>query len=207
MWMCAVVGASFAVLAATLGVGASTSFDNWMFRELYAHLGTGWAEALLDVSAPAVSITVLAVVAVVAALLRRWDVAVLAAVGPGGTVLLAEVVFKPLLGREMVVPEISDFRLRGSFPSGHEAAVMSAALVLAIIVCRLPLSRGGRAGVLTGLAVWTVAAALGVVRNFYHYATDTIGAIFLAAAIVPATALAIDSAGAALRRRARAGAA
>jgi hypothetical protein len=201
MWICAIAAAGFAALAGTLGTGGSTSFDAWMFRELYAHVGTTGAAALLDFSTPGVSIGLTALVAVFAALLRRWDVAALAVIGPGVTVLLTHSLFKPALGREFV---IGTFSATGSFPSGHESAVASTALVLAIIACRLPMSRRARAAVLAVLAVWTVVAALGLVRNLYHYTTDTIGAICLAAAVVPATALAIDSATAALTRRAAA---
>ena len=202
MWGCAVAAAVFAVLAGTLGTGGSTSFDAWMFDELMAHVGNGAAATLLAFSTPALSVAVLALVAVFAALLRRWDVAVLAALGPGVTVLLTREVLKPLLGRELTVPWFSA-TATGSFPSGHESAVASAALVLALIACRLPVSRRVRAGCLAALAVWTVVAAVGLVRNLYHYATDTIGAICLAAAVVPATALLIDSVTAAIQRRAR----
>jgi undecaprenyl-diphosphatase len=196
MCVCAVGAAAFAALAATLGVGGSTSFDAWMFREMYARVGSGGAATLLDISTPAISIALLALVAVVAALLRRWEVVALAAVGPGITVLLTREVFKPMLGREFVVDGFSaldGFSTTGSFPSGHESAVASASLVLAIVVGRLPLGRRARAAVFTVLVAWIVVAALGLVRNFYHYATDTIGAICLAAAVVPATALAIDA--------------
>lgn len=186
----AAAAAGFVVLAVTVAGGASTSFDTWMFRELYAHLGNRAAATLLGLSSPGISIGLMAIVALFAALLRRWDVAVLAAVGPGLTVLLTKLVFKPLIDRELV---IGDFRVSGVFPSGHESAVASCSFVLVIVAFQLPMRRRLRVGFLALLGVWTVVAALGLVRNFWHYATDTIGAICLSGAVVLAVALAIDS--------------
>lgn len=201
IWTCALAAAVFAALAATLGTGGSTSFDEWMFDELGAHVGAGAALTLLGFSTPALSVTLLALVVLFAVLLRRWDVAALAALGPGITVLLTREVLKPLLGRELIV-ELNgvEYSAIGSFPSGHESAVASASLVLAIIAGRLPLSRRARTVFLSVLAVWILVAGAGLVRNYYHYATDAVGAIVLAAAVVPATALAIDALAAARRR-------
>src|SRR4051794_39568832 len=105
--VCAFATAVFAAMAATLGVGASTSFDGWMFDELLAHVSNGAAVILLGFSTPALSIALLALVAVFAALLRRWEVAALAAIGPGITVLLTREVFKPSLGRELIVDGVT----------------------------------------------------------------------------------------------------
>ena len=51
--------------------------------------------------------------------------------------------------------------------------------------------------------MWTVLAAVGLVRNFWHYATDTIGAMLLATTVVLGMALAIDRYGEPVARRLR----
>lgn len=196
MVVAAAAAAGFAALAVTVAGGASTSFDTWMFRELYAHVGDGATATLLALSWPGISIGLMALVAVFAVWLRRWDVAVLAVLAPGLTMLLTEVVFKPLLDRQFVIDEST---LSGVFPSGHESAVASCSLVLVIVAYQLPMGRRLRTGVLAALGVWTVVAALGLVRNFWHYATDTIGAICLSGAVVLAVALVIDSRSATVR--------
>jgi undecaprenyl-diphosphatase len=192
----AAAAAGFTALAVTVAGGASTSFDTWTFRELDAHVPNGAAATLLALSWPGISIGLVTLVVVFAVRLRRWDVALLAVLGPGLTMLLTEVVFKPLLDREFVIDEST---LSGVFPSGHESAVASCSLVLAIVAYQLPIGRRLRNGVLAALGVWTVVAALGLVRNFWHYATDTIGAICLSGAVVLTVALVIDSASATAR--------
>jgi uncharacterized membrane protein len=42
------------------------------------------------------------------------------------------------------------------------------------------------------IGLWALVAAIGLVRNFWHYATDTIGAMFLAVVVVVGLALLID---------------
>jgi len=200
MVVAAAAAAGFAALAVAVAGGASTSFDTWMFRELDAHVGNGATGPLLALSWPGISIALMALVAVVAARRRRWDVALLAVLAPGLTMLLTEVVFKPLLDRQFV---IDGSTFSGVFPSGHEAAVASCSLVLAIVAYQLPIGRRLRNGVLAVLGVWTVVAALGLVRNFWHYATDTIGAIFLSGAVVLAVVFAIDSTSGAVRSQHR----
>jgi hypothetical protein len=53
------------------------------------------------------------------------------------------------------------------------------------------------------LAVWVLVAALGLIRNLWHYATDTIGSMLLSVTIVSTLALAIDDHGEAVVRRLR----
>jgi undecaprenyl-diphosphatase len=180
------------VLVAALAVvvhRSTTSFDTWMFRELYLHLGTGAAATLLEFSTPALSIGLLGMVVVFAALLRRWDVAALAVLGPALAVVVTKYVLKPSIGRPLTIGE---FSVRGVFPSGHETAVASTALVLLIVACRMPLRARARSAVIGVLAVWPLLAAIGLVRNFWHYATDTIGGIGVSVAVVSAVALVID---------------
>lgn len=201
MWVGGAAAAGFAALAVALQHARATGFDIWAFRQLYEHIGVVGADALLVFSLPVLSIGLMAIVVLYAARRRRWDVAALAVVGPGAAVLLAEAVFKPLLGRELV---IGDYHGIGSFPSGHESLVVSAALTLLIVSYQLPVSRRARVGLVAVLVAWILLAAAGLVRNLYHYATDTVGAMLLCAAVVPAVALAIDAVGAAIARRAAA---
>lgn len=210
---CGAAVAGFAALAVLVAHRESTGFDTWMFRELSAHIGTGPAATMLSLSAPAVPISICATVALVSAMLRRWGLAALAAIGPAATVLLTKLVFKPLLGREFTESVLKSvfgpdavtgqFRLTGVFPSGHESAVAATACLLVVVTFQLPWSRRAQVTSVCLLAVWTVAAALGLVRNFWHYATDTIGAICLAVTVVLGLALLIDSYGASVLRRAR----
>ena len=161
------------------------------------------APVLLGLSEPAISISICVMIAVVAALLRRFDLAALAFLGPTLTVVLTKFVLKPLLGRHYGSNEVAEpvlghqlfddkFELTGVFPSGHESAVAATACLLVIVAFQLPLTRRIRAAATGLIAVWTVLAAVGLVRNFWHYATDTIGAMLLATTVVLGMALGID---------------
>ncbi|MDT4918087.1 MAG: superfamily [Pseudonocardiales bacterium] len=212
--ICAVALAGFVALAAVVAGGRSTSFDSWMFAKLYADIGDGPAAVLLGASTPALSIGMCGAVALVAAMLRRFELTALAVVAPTLTVVLTKFVLKPLLGRQYGSNEVAEpvlgrqifddrFELTGVFPSGHESAVAATACVLVVVAFQLPLTRRWRAALLTVIAAWTLLAAVGLVRNFWHYATDTIGAMLLAITVVFGTALAIDAYGATLVRRLR----
>lgn len=200
MWVCRVAAGGFAALAiAVAHTSRGTRFDNWSLQRLADQVGGNGANALLALSLPAIAIGLMGIVVVFGALRRRWDVVALAVLGPSVAVLLAEAVFKPLVGR--VIASETNAK---SFPSGHVAAVASAALVLLIVSYQLPMSRRLRIGVAVVLAAWVVLAAAGLVRKHHHFATDTLGAILLCAAVVTAAALAIDAFAAAIDgRRAR----
>lgn len=193
-WAVAVAVLLLAALAIVVH-RSTTTFDTWMFRELYIHIGAGGASTLLRFSSPALSIGMLGLVVVFAALLRRWDVVALAAIAPAVAVVLTECVLKPMIGRPLTLDGIS---ARGVFPSGHETAVTSTALVLLIVAGQRPLRARVRAVVIAALAVWAVVSAVGLVRTFSHYATDTIGAVCVSVAVVCLLALVIDRYGARL---------
>lgn len=205
-WRRPLAGVSVAAVALLVALGvlvhrASTSFDTWTFRELYTHIGAGPASALLGLSAPGLSIGLLGIVVVFAALLRRWNVAALAVIAPAVAVILTKYVLKPLIGRRLT---FGTFSVRGVFPSGHETAVSATAMVLLVVACQVPMRRRTRGVIVGVLAVWTTLAAVGLVRNFWHYATDTLGALCVSAAVVPALALVIDRYGARVEARMRA---
>jgi hypothetical protein len=189
LWVCGVAAVAFAVLAAWVSGRRSTVFDTWAFRELYAHTSINVAVTMLGFSAPAVSISTCAIIVLAAVLMRRWDVAALAALAPTVTMMLTEWVFKPLFGRELAV---GDFHVTGVFPSGHESAVAATALVLVVLSFQVALSRRARAVLLGVIALWVLVAAVGLVRNLWHFPTDTIGSVLLATVIVLGLALMID---------------
>jgi hypothetical protein len=191
----AVALAVVAALAVVVFRGTSTSFDTWVFDQLYPEIGGGWANALLSFTTPAISISLLALVFVVGLLVHRWDIAALAALGPGVTLFVIEAVLKPLIDRDLgpgLALNPFHVTVHGVYPSGHEATVASTACVLVIVACQLPVRRRAR-GVFAGvLAVWTVVSALGLVRSFWHYATDTIGAVCLSIPVVLCVAMLLD---------------
>ena len=183
----------------------ATSFDTWALKRATSLVGYGAGGDLLRLSDPGVSASVIVLIAVLAAVARRWRLVVLAALAPGAAVLITEGVLKPLVGRYMEVPGLPAAASRalysGAFPSGHETGVASAAVLAAVAIARLPAGRAVRLIAAGVLVVWTALAALGLVRNFYHYATDTLGAVGVALVVVLGGALAIDAATPALIRR------
>lgn len=204
-WRGPVVGVAFVglvvlvALASVVYQGRSTSFDNWVFHRFYTAIGWSTAHFLLDLSTPTASIVVLALLVVAAGWRGRWNVAGLAVLGPLVAVGIAEFVAKPIVGRVLHPSAINDrlpLSIRSVYPSGHETTVAATAFVLLIVVCRLPIRRPLRATAVTVLVAWTIACAVGLIRNFWHYPTDTIGAVALAAAVVGPVALAIDRYGA-----------
>lgn len=182
-------------LAVALFHRHGTGFDSWTFRELLTHIGPTPGSALLGFSTPAISIVLMTLVVLGALRVRRRDVAVLAVLGPLLALLLSEVVLKPVVGRVLGPAVFAGFPvgpLTGSYPSGHETGVVSAAVVLLIVSWQLPLRRRGRLVTVAVLAFWALAAAIGLVRNYWHYATDTIGGAAVPIAAVLTTALLID---------------
>jgi undecaprenyl-diphosphatase len=198
--------AAVLALAAVVYHGRSTAFDDWVFRTFYHHIGSAAARVLLDISVPLISIVLLLAVVLVAARFRRWDVAALALVGPLAAVFLTEFVLKPVVGRALHPAAINDslpLSIRSVYPSGHEGTVASTAFVLIIVAAQLPWKRPPRVAFQVACVVWVLAAAVGLIRNFWHYPTDVIGAICLSAACVGGTALYLDRHGAATVRLAK----
>jgi membrane-associated phospholipid phosphatase len=201
----ALAAVATAVLGGLLYDASATSFDRWALRRSVADIGADGARFLLHCSDPALTFGVVVVVAVAALLARRWPLFALAAVGPGAAVLLTEQVLKPLIGRYMtrpwLDPELARQLYSGSFPSGHETGVASAAALVCIAAGQLRLRPPVRVGVVGVLAGWTVLAALGLVRNSYHYATDTFGAVGVSVIVMVGGALLLDLATAAVGNR------
>ncbi|HEV7206286.1 MAG TPA: hypothetical protein VGN18_16895 [Jatrophihabitans sp.] len=211
--------AGFTALALSLvGTNAETGPDTAVDEWLFSHVGFRTATVMLGLSEPKVTTSILVLVVLAAGLARRWDAVVWAVIAPTLAIVLAEVVFKPLVGRRLVVDLTEDpyyathrppggvtlVAARGyAFPSGHETGVTAVTVELALLALLVPMARRLRAALLVVLALWTLIAAAGLVRNHYHFATDTLGAILLTAACVAGVALATDAVGE-RRRRGRA---
>ena len=182
-----------------------TAIDAWALRRSIAAIGAGGARALLGFSEPAVSLAVIVVVAVLGALARRWRLVALAVLGPAVAVVLTEYVLKPIIDRYMFERGIPVPVLRmaysGAFPSGHETGVASAALLALVAAGQLRLGSAARSALVAVLLAWTALAALGLIRNYVHYATDTAGALGVAIVVVLGGAALIDAAAPALVRR------
>jgi PAP2 superfamily protein len=192
-----VLGAALTAWLSVLSYhAASTAFDDWALRSSAVHLGPRAARFLSQFSEPGLSLGVIVIVALGAALARHWRLFALAAVAPGLSIVLTEYVLKPAIDRYVYLPGIPQETLQrfysGAFPSGHETGVASAALLVLVAFGQLRLPAAARAAIVAGLASWLALAAAGLVRNAYHYATDTIGSVGLSAAVVLGTAMVID---------------
>lgn len=164
VWCWPVVGlALLTLLGLAVGKG-STALDDWFQVAGAAHPGVG---RLLVFTDGRVTLTLWALVLVVAALRRQWRLAAVAAVMPLvaiATARLAKQAFGRWKGDAL------------AYPSGHTT--------LAVVVL-------GLAVLAAGAATWAVVAALaaavlGVLgQGFtYHYLTDAVGAVFLGTALV-----------------------
>jgi membrane-associated phospholipid phosphatase len=203
----AVIVAAAGVAALSIGlhdVSSTTDFDTDVNRQVFTHIGETGSQILLGLSEPALSTGLLVLIAVVAALARRWEVTALAVIGPTVALLVTEVVLKPLVNRTLVPDPVQTSSLINSaFPSGHETGLVSLLLVLGLLLPRLRVTTMTRAALVVVLVIWALLAAIGLVRGHYHYATDTVGGIGVAVAVVGSAALAIDRCGAVLATRDR----
>jgi membrane-associated phospholipid phosphatase len=172
-----------------------TGFDSAVATWLSGHTGTLVARELLWLTEPVLTIGVVVVVTVAAALARRLDLAAVGAIGPVLALELESEVLKPWINRVFGVAETLTHGLIQAgyaFPSGHETGLTSAGTLLGIMLLRTRASRAVKAGGVALLAVWTVLGAAGLVRNDYHYATDTVGGVLLGLGVVLLTAVVVD---------------
>jgi uncharacterized protein (DUF427 family) len=162
-----------------------TWVDNWIIG-LFGHRDK-LIIVMRELGSPLVVTVLCVVAAAVCVLTRRYGAALLVAITVPLASGITEVVGKPLTGRR--------FDSFLSYPSGHVTGICALAVVLLIVVGG-PSARRLPAAVRWGVAVLAVAAVidviLAVVAGQYHYFTDTIGAIGVAAATGLGTALALD---------------
>jgi undecaprenyl-diphosphatase len=118
---------------------------------------------------------------------RWWSAAALAVLGPGLAAVATEFVLKPLVGRTL------DGDL--AFPSGHAVRVAAVSFVVLVLLAaqRGPCRRPTRLFVGLLAVLVPIAAAYAVVGLTWHYTTDAVGGVIVAAAIVTATALVLDA--------------
>jgi membrane-associated phospholipid phosphatase len=184
-----------------------SAFDSWAVQRLYAHVGPNLARAMLGATEPLLTLSVCVLVAVVALAYRRWDIAAVTVVAPIAAVVLSEVILKPIIGRRLSfsVHERLITIPGYAFPSGHETGLTSLTAECALLVLRAPISAAKRGVAVSLLGVWTVIGALGLVRNGYHYVTDTVGGICVSIICVFGIALLVDAIAAAIGRSRAAG--
>jgi hypothetical protein len=143
---------------------------------------------LVDVADPGSVIVICALLCALFVLMNRSRLAVLAVLGPALAGGLVDLVLKPLFDRHL------DTSL--SFPSGHTAATAALALVVIIAMIgpsRLPWPFVFRWLVAAAATASVAVIAIALVGGGYHYATDTIGGLFVAIACVLSVAILIDA--------------
>ncbi|MEA2827774.1 MAG: hypothetical protein QOG43_2213 [Actinomycetota bacterium] len=131
---------------------------------------------LADLGSPA-AVGLLAMASVGLALLWRDRVgAAVALLGPTATIVVTELVAKPVINQPVLGPG-------RVFPSGHAAGLAAAAIVLVLVLHR---HRGRVASLPVAPMVLAAVAAMGVsaVRLGRHYPTDVVGGVALAMAVV-----------------------
>jgi membrane-associated phospholipid phosphatase len=191
-WRPACIGIVVAAIAVVVVTGAAvhgrqgpTGFDTWAAGPLFNHISELTGVRLLNLSSPGLSVGGLAVVAVLAALIRYWALVAVATAAPVVAIIVTEVVLKPIVHRS-----IADGA--PAYPSGHETGLVSLLVVLLLVLARAPFSRAVTAILVTLLALWAAVGAIGLVRAHYHFPTDTIGGMGVAVACVLSVALVID---------------
>ena len=179
-------------------------FDDAVQRAVLRLLPGGVLTALLHLSDPPLVAGLLCSLVIVGVLLRRPDLAALALLAPAASVVVTEELLKPLVHRSNHIVT-HDLGLTGTlaFPSGHETGVASVLSVIAVVVLGARLGRRATLAWCAGLGLVLVAAAAALVGEFYHYATDTVGAVAVVAVVTPSVALAVDAVADARRSRAR----
>jgi hypothetical protein len=212
----AVAGAALGIVVIASGVALhtedhSSAIDKAIHPLLNRTFGQHFhaTTSLLHLGSPVVVISVAAIAALVLAATRAPRGAVLVAVAPGITALLAELVLKPLVDR----------RINGNltFPSGHSSGWIAVSLATVVALSRHPgwkkleswqkhrsvrwLSRT----VVTGAACGALASALalgGALAELrYHYFTDTLAGIALGTGVVLLASRSIDDAAVRWKRR------
>jgi undecaprenyl-diphosphatase len=179
---CAVVVVALGL--AVRGQRSGTAFDDEVDARVMRDVPTGVLNTLLHLTDPVPMALALAAVAVLAALRRRWPVCAVAVVAPLLALGLTEAVLKPLVHRTQ----------QGllAYPSGHESAPGCLATMLALLVLRSTWSTPAKIAGVSVLVLFLAACAIGLIGAFFHYATDTIGAVCLSVACVLITALIAD---------------
>ena len=196
--------AAAAVIAACVllvaGLGAfvyrdsrGTGFDDAVERWIARNVGPSALDAMLHLTDPPLIIGLVAAVALVSLLLRRWEVAALVVATPVAAVLLTEEVLKPLVHRTNGVLAQSAVDGPFAYPSGHETALAGLVAVLGLLLVRSRVGLGGKIGGLVVLGAVLVLAAFALVGLYFHFVTDAIAAVGVAVGCMLALGLLIDA--------------
>jgi undecaprenyl-diphosphatase len=157
--------------------------DHDIRRRLAAHHHL--LDRLVHLGDPATVVTLAVLLALWCALRRRWRGVALAVLGPAVSVVLTEVILKPLVGRHI--------GLAYSFPSGHTTGAFAIAVTAAVLLFG---ERGLRLPFRIALVVLSFGLAAGVAASViglgFHYTTDTIGGFCVALGAVLGVAMLID---------------
>lgn len=174
--------------------GFDTDVHTWLFR----HTGSSFAQVTLALSEPALSVGCCVLVGLGAALVRRWDVVALAVLGPAAGLVLESHVLKPGIDRLYGYVETASrgaVKAGYAFPSGHQTGLVCALMLLLIPLLASRSNGRVKTSALVVATLWAFFGAAGLVRNDYHYATDTVGGTCLGVALMLTVALAIDRVG------------
>ncbi len=197
----AVIAVACAVVTLVLGVLIARtshaglldkSVDAGIQQSLGAHRGA--LRLLADAGQPAEVAVLTAVIVLVCFAARRVNGAMLAVLSITVSVVLTELVLKPLFGRTLGGYLV--------YPSGHTGRAFTLAAVTVVLLLNLPGRRRCRPLTAAVAAVTMLAAsavAVAMIGLKYHYFTDTVGGAALAIAVVLGTSLVLDTDG--IRRR------
>jgi membrane-associated phospholipid phosphatase len=186
--LAALAAVATAVLAGRYAGESTAGRTDRHLGNLLEQRGTARAvsEVVASVGGPAPTAVVLLVLAVIAWRVRGGRGLALVLMGPPTAMVTTSLALKPLVGR-----------MRGdelAFPSGHTTSVTSLAVAAAVLFLGVPgVSRARRALVVVALAGVVASVAVSLVARDHHYATDTLGAVGVALAVVLAAALVVDA--------------
>lgn len=179
----AVLGTRFA------GHGHPGWLDSAIDSRAQAHLGGyHWVRQLTNIGEPGPSTALTAALVLACLLARRWQGAVLAAVGPATASGITEYLLKPFVGRTIWGTALS-------FPSGHATITFALAGCCVVLLANPPrrrLRKGVRLLLCVAVLLLAAAVSIGMVAIGAHYFTDAIGGTGVGVATILAWTLALD---------------
>jgi len=185
--VCAAITALLAVLVHHQdGAGfMDRKIDHLLHRSIGRHHGLLEPLARLGDQLP---VTLMAVALVVACLLvRRWNGAVLVAVGTSAAIVVTEYLLKPLVDRTLGGGE--------SFPSGHATGMFAVATAFSVLIAappRLTLATWQRRVLAVCAFLFAASVPVAMVGLNHHYFTDIVAGAAVGIAAVLVTALVLD---------------
>jgi membrane-associated phospholipid phosphatase len=185
--VCAAITALLAVLVHHQnGAGfMDRKIDHLLHRSIGRHHGLLEPLARLGDQLP---VTLMAVVLVVACLLvRRWNGAVLVAVGVSAAIVVTEYLLKPLVDRTLGGGE--------SFPSGHATGMFAVATAFSVLIAaplRLTLATWQHRVLAVCAFLFAASVPVAMVGLNHHYFTDIVAGAAVGIAAVLVTALVLD---------------